>query len=322
MGKEQKSVFYSVIEEGVQIGRNCRISHHVVIHGRHVIATRCASMLSRSSANGPCGQKDRFSRPGARSARIGSHCDDRRQAVIYRGCTLDEHVLIADGGLPCASRSPSAPIPSSGRNATVENLTTIGRKCKLETNCYITAYSTIEDFCFIAPGVHTTNDNFMGRNPGSASTFQGCDRAPRRADRRSQRYFAGKEIGAMPWLQPIGGDPRCTAAHRGGGIAAHPLRAVPDEQLLENQGWKNENRDDRGRRPGRNSSRPLRFQNCFADRPGKFSSIPASTRTPICRTLFCRTRIPERTLISVSAQGCTASRPAACSSLWKTFTRA
>ncbi|GAB1429054.1 hypothetical protein MASR2M17_24910 [Aminivibrio sp.] len=34
---------------------------------------------------------------------------------------------------------------------TVENRTSIGRKCKIETEAYITAMSTIEDYCFIAP---------------------------------------------------------------------------------------------------------------------------------------------------------------------------
>lgn len=35
--------------------------------------------------------------------------------------------------------------------------------CKLETNVYITAYSTVEDYAFIAPEVVTSNDNFTGR---------------------------------------------------------------------------------------------------------------------------------------------------------------
>jgi acetyltransferase-like isoleucine patch superfamily enzyme len=50
-----------------------------------------------------------------------------------------------------------------GRGSLVENDTTIGKLTKIQANAYITAYSTLEDEVFIAPGVTTTNDNFMGR---------------------------------------------------------------------------------------------------------------------------------------------------------------
>ena len=50
-----------------------------------------------------------------------------------------------------------------GRGVTVENKVKIGKRCKLETESYITALSEIEDGCFIAPEVTFTNDNFLGR---------------------------------------------------------------------------------------------------------------------------------------------------------------
>ncbi|WP_235048670.1 MULTISPECIES: hypothetical protein [Geobacillus] len=39
---------------------------------------------------------------------------------------------------------------------TIENDCKIGKYCKLETNCYITAYSELGDYVFIAPCVVTT----------------------------------------------------------------------------------------------------------------------------------------------------------------------
>jgi len=50
-----------------------------------------------------------------------------------------------------------------GRGVAIENYCKIGKKCKLETNVYVTAYSTIGDYCFLAPGALTSNDNYMGR---------------------------------------------------------------------------------------------------------------------------------------------------------------
>jgi len=52
---------------------------------------------------------------------------------------------------------------------TVENQCSIGRFCKLETESYITAYSKLGDRVFIAPGVLTSNDNFVGRTEERSS---------------------------------------------------------------------------------------------------------------------------------------------------------
>jgi hypothetical protein len=60
-----------------------------------------------------------------------------------------------------------------GRGVTVENLCTIGSSCKLETESYITAYSTLEDNVFIAPQVSTSNDNFVGRTKERFKHFKG-----------------------------------------------------------------------------------------------------------------------------------------------------
>ncbi len=45
----------------------------------------------------------------------------------------------------------------------IENEISIGKYTKIQTNAYITAYTTIEDYVFIAPMVATTNDNYIGR---------------------------------------------------------------------------------------------------------------------------------------------------------------
>ncbi len=129
-----------------------------------------------------------------------------------------------------------------GRCCTVENLTTIGRKCKLETNCYITAYSVIEDFCFIAPGVVTTNDNYLGRTEERFKHFKGVTL------RKGGRIGGGAII--LPGIE-IGEDAiiaagalvtrNVPAKQIFAGVPAKYFRDTPKEQLLENQsasgGW-------------------------------------------------------------------------------------
>ena len=61
-----------------------------------------------------------------------------------------------------------------GRGSVVENDTTIGDGTKIQSNCYITAYSLLEDQVFIAPCVVTTNDNFMGRTEARRGAIRGA----------------------------------------------------------------------------------------------------------------------------------------------------
>jgi hypothetical protein len=121
---------------------------------------------------------------------------------------------------------------------TVENFCKIGRFCKLESECYITAYSELEDRVFVAPGVVTSNDNYVGRTAERFKHFKGV------TVRRGGRIGAGAVL--LPGIT-VGEDglvaagsvvtrdvPARTLVM---GSPAKPLRDVPVEQLLENQGW-------------------------------------------------------------------------------------
>src|SRR5205085_11881399 len=113
-----------------------------------------------------------------------------------------------------------------------------GKKCKLETNSYITAYSVIEDFCFIAPGVITTNDNYLGRTEERFKHLMGV------TIRKGGRSAGGAII--LPGIE-IGEDAvvaagavvtkNVPAKELYAGIPAKKFRDTPDDQLLKNQGW-------------------------------------------------------------------------------------
>ncbi|HOU31989.1 MAG TPA: acyltransferase, partial [Synergistaceae bacterium] len=123
-----------------------------------------------------------------------------------------------------------------GRGATVENKTTVGRRVKIESNAYVTALSVVEDYCFIAPEVTFTNDNFLGRTEERKKHFGG------------PRVRRGARIGANATLLPgleIGEDALVAAGSvvtrdvpPGVVVAGNPARVVRDvapEQRLENQ---------------------------------------------------------------------------------------
>jgi UDP-2-acetamido-3-amino-2,3-dideoxy-glucuronate N-acetyltransferase len=239
IGDDCKIGEYCIVEDGVTLGVGCHIGHHTVIHAGsqlganvrvdpHTIIGKQRMRARRSVL------QDTDSLP---PTSIGDECLIGAHVAIYHGAEIASHVLVADQ----ATVREQVVIGEStivGRNVTVENQTTVGRRCKLETNCYITAYSTIEDFCFIAPGVRTSNDRFVGRTEERLSQFKGV------TVKRGGRIGVGATV--LPGITIhedalVGAGSVVThdvpARTVVTGVPAKWFGAVPDEQLLENQGW-------------------------------------------------------------------------------------
>jgi UDP-2-acetamido-3-amino-2,3-dideoxy-glucuronate N-acetyltransferase len=166
---------------------------------------------------------------------IRDNCIIGSLAVIYRGAFLDEGVMVAD----LATVREETSIGSYtiiGRGVAVENKVQIGARCKIETNAYITALSTIDDDCFVAPEVTFTNDRFLGRTKERFRFHRGVT------------MLKGARVGANSTILPgitIGADALVAAGSIVTrdvperitvlGTPARAFRAVPEEQLLEHQ---------------------------------------------------------------------------------------
>jgi len=228
-----------VIGPAVRTGPGCRIGHHVVIHAGTVIGEgvriddqAVLGKLPMRAANSAVTKDQELA-----GLAVGDGCIVGTGAVLYRGASIDARVLMAD---LCTIRENVSIGRGTivGRGVTVENLCTIGRYCKLESECYITAYSTLEDRVFVAPGVVTSNDNFLGRTPERFKHFKGI------VVRRGGRIGAGSVI--LPGIT-VGEDALVAAGSLVTrdvpprkivlGQPAKVWRDVPVEQLLENQGW-------------------------------------------------------------------------------------
>lgn len=164
-----------VIEDNVRIGSGCRIGYHVILHegtilendvwvGDHTVLGKLPFRAANSALTAP---KPLSALEIRRDTKIGALC------VLYRGAVLSEKVFIGD----LASVREEVSIDREtiiGKGVTVENRCTIGKRCKIETNAYITAFSEIADYCFIAPEVTLTNDNFLGRTEERKKYFKGA----------------------------------------------------------------------------------------------------------------------------------------------------
>jgi acetyltransferase-like isoleucine patch superfamily enzyme len=227
----------SVISENVTIGENCRIGSGVIIHPDTVIGNNVriddhavVGKLPMKAALSAITQEQKLP-----PCLIGDGVILGTAVVIYRGCTLNKSVMVAD----MASVRENAEIGELtivGRGVTVENKVRVGKRCKLETEAYITALSEIEDGCFIAPEVTFTNDNFLGRTKDRFKYHKGVTM------KRGARI--GANVTVLPGIT-IHEDALVAAGSIVTkdvpakkivmGSPARVIRDVPAEQLLDNQ---------------------------------------------------------------------------------------
>lgn len=228
-----------VVGPHVRIGSGCRIGNLVVFHadtqvGNEVRVDDHATLgkLPMRAANSATTKEQELP-----PLVVGDGSIVGTGVVLYRGASIEGKVLMAD---LCTVRE-NVKIGRGtivGRGVIIENFCTVGRFCKLESECYLTAYSELEDRVFLAPGVVTSNDNYVGRTAERFKHFKGV------TVRRGGRIGAGAVL--LPGIT-VGEDglvaagsvvtrdvpPRTIVM----GAPAKPWRDVPVEQLLENQGW-------------------------------------------------------------------------------------
>jgi hypothetical protein len=230
---------FCVVGADVTLGSGCRLGHHVVIHagtrvGADVRIDDFASLgkLPMKAANSATTKEQELA-----PLSVGDTSIVGTGVVLYRGAVIDAKVLLAD---LCTVRENVSVGRGTivGRGVTIENFCSIGRYCKLESECYLCEYSTLEDRVFVAPGVVTSNDNFVGRTQERFKHFKGV------TVKKGGRIGAGSvtlpgvtihEDGLVAAGSTVTRDvPARTIVV---GKPAKVWREVPKEQWLENQGW-------------------------------------------------------------------------------------
>jgi len=230
---------FVVIEKGVTIGESCVIGSNVVVHAGTRIGRGVRVDDNTVIGKSPMRAKRSIfkTEKNLEPAQIGDFCLIGAQVILYQGCYIGSHVLIADSAAVRENVSVGE-YTIVGRGVTIENLTKVGKKCKLETGSYITAYSEIEDYCFIAPMVTTTNDNYLGRTEERFKHFKGVHIKLGGRIGANATILPGKTIGkdavvgAGAVVTKDVPDRRVVI-----GAPAKDFGETPESQLLENQGW-------------------------------------------------------------------------------------
>jgi serine O-acetyltransferase len=225
---------FSVVAAGVRLGAGCRVGHFVVIHDDTVVGDRVRiddhavvgklPMRAVRSATTTEGSLP--------AAVVGDDAIIGTSAILYRGCELGSRTMVADQATVRERVSVGAET-IVGRGVAIESDCSVGARCKLETNAYITAYTVIEDDVFVAPGVLTSNDGFLGRTEERKKHFGGPH------IRRGARLAVGAVVlpGREIAEEAVVGAGAVLTHHTDTarvyvGVPARPVRDVPPEQLL------------------------------------------------------------------------------------------
>lgn len=218
--------------DGVRIGENVTLGAHVVIHEGTVIGDGCViedhvvlgkrPRLARgSSAQGDVGALE-----------IGERVTVCAGAVVFAGAKIEAEVILGDQSF-VRERSTVGARSVVGRGSVLDNDVSVGEQVKVQSNVYLTAFTTIEDDVFVGPGASTTNDDTMARH-GAELPLRGA--TLRRACRvgGSAVLTPGVEVGEEAFVAAgavVTKDvpPRAVVM----GVPARVVREVGEQDLLE-----------------------------------------------------------------------------------------
>jgi UDP-2-acetamido-3-amino-2,3-dideoxy-glucuronate N-acetyltransferase len=222
-----------LLGDGVELPDDVEIGGHVVIHAGTVVGAG-ARLQDGAVVGKPLalGARSTASRAALAPARIGAGATVCAGAVVVAGATIGAGAVVGDQA-HVRERSTIGEATVVGRGSAVDNDVAVGARVRIQTGCYVTAFSAIEDDVFVAPGVTFTNDDTMARH---SPDYQLRGATLRRACRVGGGVVLvpGVEIGEEAFVAAgavVTKDvpPRAVVM----GVPGRVVREVPDEDLLE-----------------------------------------------------------------------------------------
>jgi len=222
-----------LLGDGVELPESVELGGHVVIHSGTVVGEGAriqdGVVLGKRVALGP---RSTAPRVAPRPLVIGAGAVVCAGAVVLAGARLGERSIVGDQA-HVRERAWVGEESVVGRGSAVDNDVKIGRRVRIQTGCYLTAFSLVEDEVFVAPGVTTTNDPTMARHGGDLP-LRGA--TLRRASRvgGAATLLPGIEVGEEALVGAgavvtVDVPPRAVVV----GVPARMIRETADEELLE-----------------------------------------------------------------------------------------
>jgi UDP-2-acetamido-3-amino-2,3-dideoxy-glucuronate N-acetyltransferase len=221
-----------VLGENVRIGEGVAFGAHVVVHDGTVIGDGCVI-----EDHAVLGKRPRLARESSAQGEVGDLELGKRVtvcsgAVVFAGAIIAQEAIIGDQSY-VRERAQIGERSVIGRGSVVDNDVLVGARVKVQTNVYLTAYTTVEDDVFVGPGATTTNDHTMSRH-GPETPLRGV--TLRRACRvgGGTVLTPGVEIGEEAFVAAgavVTRDVPARAVVMG--VPARVVREVGEQDLLE-----------------------------------------------------------------------------------------
>jgi len=148
---------------GVTFGEDVVLGANVVIHAGVDIGEACSiqdgAVLGKMPVLGATSSASRATPPPlvlAARVSIGTG------AIIFAGARIEAGAIIGDHA-HVRERTVIGPDTVVGRGTAIGSDAAIGARVRIQTNVWLTSYSTVEDDVFIGPGLVSTNDDAMAR---------------------------------------------------------------------------------------------------------------------------------------------------------------
>jgi acetyltransferase-like isoleucine patch superfamily enzyme len=205
-----------VVHPGVEFGAGVRIQDGAII-GKPLVLSRTSSAELREPD----------------PTVIGDGATIAAQAILVAGASIGDGAFVGDQS-HVRERARIGRNSAVGRGSSVDNDVVIGERVRMQTGCYITAFSTVEDDVFIGPGVFTYNDNTMARHAKGVAL---AGPVFRRASRigGAARILPGIEVGEEAFVATGSVVTRNVAARTlVMGVPARRVRDIGDEELIDN----------------------------------------------------------------------------------------
>jgi carbonic anhydrase/acetyltransferase-like protein (isoleucine patch superfamily) len=222
-----------LLGDGVTLPDSAWVGGNVVIHDGTLIGEGAriqdGAVLGKQPALGPESTAPRGDLP---PLELGEAATVGACAVVHAGTRVHARAVVGDRA-HVRERALVGEGSVVGSGSAVDNDVTIGARVKIQTGCYITAFSVVEDEVFVAPCVTTTNDNSMGRHERGVQLRGATLRRACRVGAGSV-LLPGVEVGeeafvAAGALVTRDVEPRTLVI----GVPAKVARQVEDAELLE-----------------------------------------------------------------------------------------
>jgi acetyltransferase-like isoleucine patch superfamily enzyme len=153
------------IGDDVELPGDVQLGANVVIHGGTAIGAgvriQDGAVLGKPRALGAASSASREEPP---PLVVGDGAVVGAGAVLVTGAAIGPGVVIGDQAY-VRERTAIGERSTVGRGTSIENDVSVGARVRIQTDCYITAFSELEDDVFVAPCVMTSNDMTAGRRP-------------------------------------------------------------------------------------------------------------------------------------------------------------